>query len=182
MSRIGKVPISLPKGVEVLVKGSDVSIKGPKGDLFRKIDPSIKVEVKGETIAILPTAQVKPSEVDKRTRALWGLSRQLINNMVQGVSEGFQKTLVITGNGYKSSMLGKLLQLSLGYSHDILMAVPEGLEVKCEKNEIQISGRDKELVGLFAAKVRSHRPTEPYKGKGLEYKGVVIIKKVSKKK
>jgi len=182
MSRIGKIPVTIPTGVEVVIQGSDISVKGPKGSLSRKIDPSIKVEKKEDLLSILPTAAVKPSEVNKKTRALWGLSRQLINNMVKGVSEGFQKTLVITGNGYKTSMLGKLLQLSLGYSHDILMSVPEGLEVKCDKNEIQISGKDKELVGLFAAQVRSHRPTEPYKGKGLEYKGVVIIKKVSKKK
>jgi large subunit ribosomal protein L6 len=182
MSRIGKIPVAIPKGVEVLINGNDILVKGPKGSLNRKIDPSIKIEKRDELLAILPTAQIKPSQVDKRTRALWGLSRQLVNNMVKGVSEGFQKTIVITGNGYKSSMVGGLLQLSLGYSHDIMVAIPEGLEVKCEKNEIHISGRDKELVGLFAAQVRKHRPTEPYKGKGLEYKGVVIIKKVSKKK
>lgn len=182
MSRIGKVPVNIPSGIEVTIDTNILSVKGPKGHLLREFSDLIKLTQEDTSIRIRPRADVKPSQVTKDVRAIWGLSRQLVNNMIEGVSKGFAKNIVITGNGYKASIMSGMLQLSLGYSHDILMEIPNGIEVKCDKNIISISGNDKELVGLFASKVRSKRPTEPYKGKGLEYEGVVIIKKASKKK
>lgn len=182
MSRIGKVPVTLPSGVEVTIDANKLSVKGPKGQLLRDFSVLVKLSKEDNTILVKPAIDVKPSQVTKEVRAMWGLSRQLVNNMVEGVSKGFRKNIVITGNGYRASIVAGMLQLSLGYSHDILMEIPTGIEVKCEKNIISISGNDKELVGLFASQVRAKRPTEPYKGKGLEYEGVVIIKKASKKK
>jgi large subunit ribosomal protein L6 len=182
MSRIGKMPVNIPSGIEVTIDTNTLSVKGPKGHLSREFSNVITFIKEANSIAIKPTANVKPSEVTKDVRAIWGLSRQLVNNMIEGVSKGFAKNIIITGNGYKASIVSGMLQLSLGYSHDILMEIPSGIEIKCDKNIISISGINKELVGLFASKVRSKRPTEPYKGKGLEYEGVVIIKKASKKK
>jgi large subunit ribosomal protein L6 len=182
MSRIGKVPVSIPSGIEVIIDANLLVVKGPKGQLSREFSGLIKLAKEENAIAVKPAADVKPSQVTKEVRAIWGLSRQLVNNMVAGVSKGFSKNIVITGNGYKASMVADMLQLSLGYSHDILMEIPTGITIKCDKNIISISGNDKELVGLFASQVRAKRPTEPYKGKGLEYEGVVIIKKASKKK
>jgi large subunit ribosomal protein L6 len=182
MSRIGKVPVSVPSGVEVTIDANKLSVKGPKGQLSREFSGLVKLAKQENTIAVKPAMDVKPSQVTKEVRAMWGLSRQLVNNMVEGVSKGFSKNIVITGNGYRASIVAGMLQLSLGYSHDILMEIPTGIEVKCDKNIISISGNDKELVGLFSSQVRGKRPTEPYKGKGLEYEGVVIIKKASKKK
>lgn len=182
MSRIGKIPVSLPSGVEATVSANSLSVKGPKGVLSRDFSTLVKLSKEEDKIAVKPAVDVKPSQVTKEVRAIWGLSRQLVNNMVEGVSKGFSKNLVITGNGYRASMVAGMLQLSLGYSHDILMEIPSDITVKCDKNIISISGSDKELVGLFASQVRAKRPTEPYKGKGLEYEGVVIIKKASKKK
>lgn len=182
MSRIGKVPVSLPAGVEVKVNANNIAIKGPKGTLNRDFSDLVKVTLDNNSVVVAPAVAVKPSQTSKEVRAMWGLTRQLINNMVEGVSKGFSKSLVITGNGYKASMLNNMLQMSLGYSHDIVMAIPQGIEVKCDKNIITVSGNDKEQVGLLASQIRSKRPTEPYKGKGIEYEGVVIIKKASKKK
>lgn len=182
MSRIGKIPVSIPSGVEVKIDSNAFCVKGPKGSLSREFSPLLRISTEENKVNVSPAADVKPSQVTKQVRALWGLSRQLVSNMVEGVSKGFSKTLVMTGNGYKASVVSGMLQLALGYSHDIIMGIPSGLEVKCEKNTITISGNDKELVGLFASKVRAKRPTEPYKGKGLEYEGVVVIKKASKKK
>ena len=182
MSRIGKIPVNVPSGVEVTIHSSNFSVKGPKGTLSRDFSDLVKISKEENAVWIKPATEMKPSQVSKEVRAMWGLTRQLVNNMIEGVSKGFSKSLVITGSGYRASIVDGMLQLTLGYSHDILMAVPKGLEVKCDKNNIIISGNDKELVGLFASKVRSKRPTEPYKGKGIEYEGVVIIKKASKKK
>lgn len=182
MSRIGKIPVAIPTGVEVKIDATNISVKGPKGILSRTCSELVKISLENNTIAVVPAVAVKPSETTKEVRAIWGLTRQLVNNMVEGVSKGFAKSLVITGNGYKASMVSGMLQMSLGYSHDIVMAVPQGIEVKCDKNIINVSGSDKEQVGLFASQVRAKRPTEPYKGKGIEYEGVVIIKKASKKK
>ncbi len=182
MSRIGKVPVSVPSGVEVTIDANKLLVKGPKGQLSREFSGLVKLAKQDNDILVKPSIDVKPSQVTKEVRAMWGLSRQLVNNMVEGVSKGFGKNIIITGNGYRASIVAGMLQLSLGYSHDILMEIPTGIEVKCDKNIISISGNDKELVGLFASQVRAKRPTEPYKGKGLEYEGVVIIKKASKKK
>lgn len=182
MSRIGKTPIEIPSGVEVKVSGNEVRAKGPKGELSRSLNESMKVLIENNRLIITPSVDVKPSEVKKEDRAIWGLSRQLINNMVEGVYKGFSKSLVVTGSGYKVAIINGMLQMSLGFSHDIIMAVPKNIDVKCDKNVITISGHDKELVGLFASQIRSKRPTEPYKGKGIEYEGVVITKKASKKK
>jgi large subunit ribosomal protein L6 len=182
MSRIGKIPVSIPSGVEVKIDSNAFFVKGPKGSLEREFSSLLRISKEDNGVNVRPAADVKPSQVTKQVRALWGLSRQLVSNMIEGVSKGFSKTLIITGNGYRASVVGGMLQLALGYSHDIIMEIPSGLEVKCEKNTITIAGNDKELVGLFASKVRAKRPTEPYKGKGLEYEGVVVIKKASKKK
>jgi len=182
MSRIGKVPVNIPSGIEVAIDANTLSVKGPKGHLSREFSGLIKLIKEANTITVKPSADVKPSEVMKDVRAIWGLSRQLVNNMIEGVSKGFSKNIIINGNGYKASIISGMLQLSLGYSHDILIEIPSDIDVKCDKNIISISGSNKESVGLFASKVRSKRPTEPYKGKGLEYEGVVIIKKASKKK
>ena len=182
MSRIGKVPVNVPTGVEVTINANSLSVKGPKGLLSREFSNLIKLSMSEQNIFVMPAVDVKPSQTTKEVRAMWGLTRQLVNNMVQGVSRGFSKALVITGSGYKAGMVNGMLQMSLGYSHDIILAIPKDIEVKCDKNIVTISGYNKEQVGLVASQIRSKRPTEPYKGKGIEYEGVVIIKKASKKK
>jgi large subunit ribosomal protein L6 len=182
MSRIGKIPVTIPAGVEANINMNGLSVKGPKGVLSREFSKLIKLSRENDSILISPAVDVKPSETSKEVRAMWGLTRQLVNNMIEGVSKGFSKSLVITGSGYKAAINSGMLQMSLGYSHDIVIAIPKCLEVKCDKNIVTISGHDKEQVGLFASQVRAKRPTEPYKGKGIEYEGVVIIKKASKKK
>jgi large subunit ribosomal protein L6 len=182
MSRIGKVPVTIPSGVEAKVSANHLSVKGPKGVLSRDFSNLIKLSLDNNNIFVTPAVDVKPSETSKDVRAMWGLTRQLVQNMLEGVSKGFSKTLIITGSGYKAGIIGGMLQMSLGYSHDIVIAVPQSIDIKCDKNTVTVSGYDKEQVGLFAAQIRSKRPTEPYKGKGIEYEGVVIIKKASKKK
>ena len=170
--------------MEITINANNILVKGPQGVLSRDLSKLITLTLNDNNISVKPTSNVKASETTKIERAMWGLTRQLVKNMVEGVSKGFSKSLVITGNGYKASMIGsnKLLQMSLGYSHDIIMAIPGDIDVKCNKNIITISGCDKEKVGLIASRIRANRPTEPYKGKGLEYEGVIIIKKASKKK
>ena len=175
MSRIGKKPIEIPKGVTINLDGHLVKVKGPKGELFRTIHPSIKTEiVEGELIV------TRPNDL-KESRALHGLTRALIQNMVVGVTESYKKTLEIVGVGYKAELKGKNLLLNIGYSHPIYFVPPE--EIKLEvptPTQIIISGNDKELVGLVAAKIRSFRKPEPYKGKGIKYSDEHIIRKAGK--
>ena len=175
MSRIGKKPIVIPSGVTVDLKDQTLKVKGPKGELVLEIHPKVTVEHKDSEMIV----SVKHPDV-KSERALWGLFRALINNMVQGVTSGFTKILEINGVGYKAALTGKKLVLNLGYSHPIEMEVPAGLEAKVEKNTITITGSDRQSVGQFAAVIRSQREPEPYKGKGIKYQNEVIRRKAGK--
>ncbi len=175
MSRIGKKPVVIPTGVTVDVKENAVKVKGPKGELSLALHPKVKLE-KTETELLV---SVK-NENNKQERALWGLYRSLIANLVKGVTDGFSKILEINGVGYKAAVAGKKLTLNLGYSHPIDMEIPAGLEAKVEKNVVTITGIDKQAVGQFAAVIRSQRPPEPYKGKGIKYSDEVIRRKAGK--
>ena len=175
MSRIGKKPVVVPSGVTVDIKGSDLKVKGPKGELSLTLHPKVMLEKTDDGLIV----KVK-NELNKQERALWGLFRALINNMIVGVTQGFTKVLEINGVGYKAAVTGKKLVLNLGYSHPIEMEVPAGLEAKVEKNTITITGVDRQVVGQFAAVVREQRPPEPYKGKGIKYSDEVIRRKAGK--
>ena len=177
MSRIGKRPIPIPKGVEVKVEGNTVSVKGPKGVLKRTLPEGIDVEVGDGEI------RVKRPDDTRRSRAFHGLSRVLVNNMVVGVSEGFTKVLVVNGVGYRVDEKGKALVFHLGYSHPIEFPLPEGVSAKVERDKdlrVRLESHDKELLGLVAAKIRALRPPEPYKGKGIQYEDEEIIRKAGK--
>ena len=175
MSRIGKKPITIPEGVEIKIEDSEIRVKGPKGELKREIRPEIKVEIKEKEILVSPLKETK------KTKAFWGLTRALINNMVKGVIEGYEKKLQIEGVGYKARVEGEYLILEVGFSHPVKIKQPEGINFSVEKNIITVSGIDKELVGQVAAKIRKVRPPEPYKGKGIRYLGEQIRKKAGKK-
>ena len=177
MSRIGKKAVPVPAGVTVNVAGQQVSVKGPKGEL--------KLVLVDHVLAKLDNSEVKidPKDQSKMARSCWGLSRTLVSNMVKGVTTGFSKSLEITGVGYRAAVQGKVLQLNLGYSHDVNYAIPEGIEIKTPKpTEIVISGIDKQRVGQVAAEIRDFRGPEPYKGKGVKYAGEYIFRKEGKKK
>lgn len=179
MSRIGKLPISLPKGVTVTVKDSVVTVKGPKGELSQEINPNITVSV--EEAAIVVT---RPND-EKENRAMHGLYRALIHNMVVGVSEGYQKKLELVGVGYRVSNAGNLLEFALGYTHNIHMMLPPEIKVetKSERNQnplVILESCDKQLIGQVCAKIRSFRKPEPYKGKGIKFVGEVIRRKAGK--
>jgi len=174
MSRIGKVPVELPEKVEAKVDGLQVAIKGPKGNMNYTFPELVKIELKDKTIV------VTPFDDSKKCWSMWGTARTLINNMVVGVSAGWTRTLEFNGVGYKAVAKGKNLHLNLGYSHPIDYPLPDGVEVKVNKNQIVLTGVDKELVGFAAAKIRSFRPPEPYKGKGVKYLEETIIRKAGK--
>lgn len=174
MSRIGKMPVTIPEKVDVKIDGKMVTVKGAKGELSYEFTDMVEINNDGKEIV------VKPVNESKQARSLWGTTRTLINNMVVGVSEGFTKTLEFEGVGYKAAAKGDTLVLNLGYSHPIDYKLPEGITAKVTKNVIDISGSSKELVGFVAAKVRSFRPPEPYKGKGVRYQGEVILRKAGK--
>ena len=175
MSRIGKMPIAVPAGVTVdIAENNKVTVKGPKGELSRALAPEMEIKMDGDVITV-----TRPNDL-KRNRALHGLTRTLINNMIIGVTEGYKKTLEVNGVGYRASKQGKKLVLNLGYSHPVEMEDPEGLETKVEDNKIIVSGIDKEKVGQYAAEIRSTRAPEPYKGKGIKYDYEVIRRKVGK--
>jgi large subunit ribosomal protein L6 len=175
MSRIGKMPIAIPAGVDVTIEGNLVTVKGPKGTLSRNIHPNITVEKDGNEIKVS-----RPND-DKQNRSLHGLSRTLIANMVQGVNESFKKELEVNGVGYRVELKGKDLVLKVGYSHDVIITPPEGITVEVPApNKIVISGADKQKVGQFAANVREKRPPEPYKGKGIKYADEHIRRKEGK--
>lgn len=176
MSRIGNKHIDIPAGVEVKVEGNTISVKGPKGALNYTFNHEMMVEVEGTQI------NVKRPTDDKPHRALHGTTRALIHNMVVGVSEGFTKVLEINGVGYRAQMQGDTLVVSAGYSHTVPMKLPEGIKVVCPTpTEIQISGYDKQVVGEFAAEIRAIRKPEPYKGKGIRYRGEFVRRKEGKK-
>ncbi len=174
MSRIGKMPVGVPDKVEVKVNGSHVAVKGPNGQLEYTFTDSVNIVLKDKEVTVTPIDKTKKS------LSLWGTTRTLISNMVTGVSQGFTKSLEYTGVGYKAAVSGNTLTLSLGYSHPIEYALPAGVSAKVTKNVIDISGANKELVGFVAAKVRSFRPPEPYKGKGVKYIDEHIIRKAGK--
>lgn len=175
MSRIGKRPISLPAKVSVSIDGQSVSVKGPKGELSRSLPVQVTVEQEGETVL------VKRVDDSRVARARHGLSRTLVANMVEGVSNGFQKKLEIQGVGYRAQVKGKNLILNVGYSQPVEVVPPEGITFAVEANtNVTVSGIDKEIVGNIAAKVRDVRPPEPYKGKGIRYAGEYILRKAGK--
>lgn len=174
MSRIGKLPVEIPEKVQVTVADSVVKVKGPKGELQFAYPSLVTVEMEDKQIV------VKPSSQEKSSISMWGTARTLVNNMVTGVSVGFTKSLEFNGVGYKAAVNGNTITLNLGYSHPIDYPLPAGIEAKVEKNQIHISGCDKELVGFVAAKVRSFRPPEPYKGKGIKYVTETILRKAGK--
>jgi large subunit ribosomal protein L6 len=175
MSRIGKIPVKVPKGVKVSFAGEVMTVEGPKGKLTQKYHPIIKFEDRGEEIVV-----TRPNE-EKQTKAFHGLYRNLLNNMVTGVSTGFSRTLIVTGVGYKADVQGKLLVMSLGFSSDIYVGIPEGIAVAVEAGgKIVVSGIDKQKVGEFVSQVRKLRSPEPYKGKGIRYENEQIRRKVGK--
>ncbi len=175
MSRKGKLPISLPKGVEVKQEGIVLSVKGPKGTLTQKVLPMISIDVKGEEVVV----GLKKDE--KENAKYHGLYRTLVSNMVEGTTKGFEKSLEMIGVGYRAAVQGNMLDLQVGFSHPTKLPIPEGLKVEVQKNTtIVISGCDKALVGQFAADIRSVRPPEPYQGKGIRYKGEYVRKKAGK--
>ncbi|HEY7751431.1 MAG TPA: 50S ribosomal protein L6 [Ignavibacteriaceae bacterium] len=175
MSRIGKKPVVIPKGVTVSRENGTIKVKGPKGELSRKLHPNIKVEISGEEVI------VSRSDDSKYNKALHGLTRALIENMITGVDKTYGKSLEIVGVGYKAELKGKNILLNLGYSHPIYFVPPDGINIDVPApTQINISGIDKELVGLVAAKIRSLRKPEPYKGKGIKYSDERIIRKAGK--
>ena len=177
MSRIGKRPVPLPAGVTATTEGQILRVKGPKGQLELQMRDEIAYEIGDDGIV------VKPANDTKQARAFWGMQRTLVQNLVTGVSEGFTKVLEITGVGYRAQAQGRNLRLQLGYSHDVNFPVPEGVEVKTpDQNTVEISGIDKQKVGQVAAEIRRWRKPEPYKGKGIKYRGEYIFRKEGKKK
>ena len=178
MSRIGKKPIPMPSGVTASIESGMLTVKGPKGQLaMQMLDDLVKYEVADGEIRVTPLTDAQ------RNRAAWGMTRTNVQNLVTGVTEGFTKVLEITGVGYRAQAQGKNLRLQLGYSHDVNYPVPEGIDVKTpDQNTVEISGIDKEKVGQVAAEIRRWRKPEPYKGKGIKYRGEFIFRKEGKKK
>jgi large subunit ribosomal protein L6 len=177
MSRIGKKPVAIPGGVTATIDNGTLSVKGPKGTLTLGLSDLIDYKVEGSEIS------VKPANDTRQARAFWGMQRTLVSNLVEGVTAGFTKVLIIKGVGYRASAQGQMLKLQLGYSHDVDLPVPAGLDVKTpDQTTIEISGIDKQAVGQFAAEIRRWRKPEPYKGKGIAYKGEFIFRKEGKKR
>ena len=177
MSRIGKQPVAVPKNVTATIKGQQVDMKGPKGTLSFTCPPEVTVELADDAIS------VKPRNTDKRSKQMWGMSRTRVQNLVTGVTDGFTKKLEIQGVGYRAAVQGKVLKLSLGYSHDVDYAIPDGVEVKAPKpTEIEISGADAQIVGQVPPRSAIRRRPEPYKGKGVRYADEYIFRKEGKKK
>ncbi len=177
MSRIGKRPVEAPKGAEWTLEGKTVSCKGPKGTRSFTTTDDVELSLDGNTVTVTPVGDTK------RARQIWGMTRSQIANLVKGVTEGFKKELELKGVGYRAQVQGKTLKMALGYSHDVEFPIPEGIDIKCAKpTEIEVQGIDQQLVGETAAKIRKWRPPEPYKGKGIHYKGEYIFRKEGKKK
>jgi len=177
MSRIGKQPVAIPDGVTAEINGSELSVKGTKGALTMTLIEDISYKIEDGSIL------VKPANDTKRARAYWGMQRTFVANLIEGVSEGYTKVLEITGVGYRAQMQGKNLKLQLGFSHDVDYAIPEGIDIKTpDQTTIEISGIDKQKVGQVAAEIRAWRKPEPYKGKGIKYRGEYVFRKEGKKK
>jgi large subunit ribosomal protein L6 len=180
MSRIGRSPVSVPSGVTVEIAGQSVRVKGPKGELAFSCPPELALEKTAAGI------ELRPREETKRARAMWGMARTQVLNLVEGVTKGYQHTLEIHGVGFKAAMKGKEgLQLQIGFSHDVVHKIPPGVEVKvagAKQELLEISGIDKQKVGQLAAEIRASRPPEPYQGKGIRYRGEYILRKEGKKK
>ena len=177
MSRIGKRPVAIPNGVTADISEGTLNVKGPKGTLSMGLSELVSYKLEDGTISVTPANDGKPA------RSHWGMQRTLVSNLVEGVTQGFAKLLEITGVGYRAQAQGKKLKLQLGYSHDVNIAVPEGLEVKTpDQTTIEISGSDRQKVGQLAAEIRRWRKPEPYKGKGIKYRGEYIFRKEGKKK
>ncbi len=177
MSRVGKYPVAVPQGVTVTVTGKNVAVKGKLGELKIQTTDDVEASVTDGKV------WVKPKNETKRARSQWGTTRATINNMVKGVSVGYKKTLDITGVGFKAQAQGRKLNLSLGFSHDVVYSVPEGIEVKTPAPiQIEISGADRQKVGQVAAEIRAYKGPEPYKGKGIRYSDEFILRKEGKKK
>jgi large subunit ribosomal protein L6 len=175
VSRIGKKPIPISKGVKIHTSGQEIKVTGPKGELSATVHPDLKIEANGEEIVVKRQSDEKPQ------RALHGLWRALIQNMLTGVSEGYTRKLELVGVGYRAELKGKKLQMQLGYSHPILFQPPDGIKIETPtQTNIIVNGIDKQLVGQVAAKIRSFRPPEPYKGKGVKYEGEYIRRKAGK--
>jgi len=177
MSRIGKLPVAVPAGVTVTLSEASLTVKGPKGELSMDFVEDVTVSQGDEGI------QVQPRDESKRSRAMWGMQRALIANLVQGVTAGYEKDLELVGVGYRAQMQGTSLKLALGLSHDVVYTPPAGVTISCGKpTEVKIAGADKQKVGQVAAEIRRFRPPEPYKGKGIKYVGEYIRRKEGKKK
>jgi large subunit ribosomal protein L6 len=177
MSRIGKKPIAMPAGVSATTEGQTLTVKGPKGTLNLQMLEEVTYDIGDDAINIVPANDTK------RARSFWGMQRSMVQNLVTGVSEGFTKTLEITGVGYRAAMQGRNLRLQLGYSHDVNITVPEGVDIKTpDATTVEVSGIDRQKVGQVAAEIRRWRKPEPYKGKGIKYRGEFIFRKEGKKK
>ncbi|MGE0725881.1 MAG: 50S ribosomal protein L6 [Alphaproteobacteria bacterium] len=177
MSRVGKNPVMIPAGVDLQVAGQTVTAKGKLGQLSMRINPEVSIEIEAGK------AMVKPISDSQSARTQWGTARNRLNALVRGVSEGFSKALEINGVGYRAAVQGKVLQLQLGYSHDVMFPIPDDVKIVCERpTAINVSGADKQRVGEIAAKIRGYRPPEPYKGKGIKYASETVRRKEGKKK
>jgi len=177
MSRVGKSPVTVPAGVNVQLSGRTISAKGKLGELELALGDQVTVSIDGGRVSFAPVNE------SKQARMMWGTTRNLVRNMVAGVSQGFQKNLEISGVGYRAAVQGKTLQLQLGYSHEVIFPIPEDIAIKCDKpTAITITGRDKQRVGQVAAEIRGFRGPEPYKGKGIRYANEIILRKEGKKK
>lgn len=177
MSRIGKKPVVIPAGVTAAISDSEISVKGPKGTLAMPLIDDVNYTIEGQEI------RVQPANDSKRARAFWGMQRTMVSNLVDGVTTGFTKVLEISGVGYRASVQGTKLKLQLGFSHDVEYAIPEGITIKApDQTTVEISGADRQKVGQVAAEIRRWRKPEPYKGKGIKYRGEFIFRKEGKKK
>ncbi len=177
MSRIGKKAVAVPQGVEANLNGRDITVKGPKGELSMTFVSDVDVKIEDGNISLSPVGATK------RARSMWGMQRTLVSNLIEGVTNGYSKTLLLVGVGYRAAVKGKNVQLQLGYSHDIIYPIPEGIDVKCpDQTTIIISGINKQKVGQVAAEIREWRKPEPYKGKGVKYADEYIFRKEGKKK
>ena len=177
MSRVGKYPVAIPAGVQITVEGRRLSAKGKLGEASLQLSDEVEAKIEGAKLAIAPRSG------SRSARMMWGTTRALAANLVQGVSGGFSKTLEITGTGFRAAVQGKDLVLNLGFSHDVVYPVPAGIRVTCERpTTVKIEGVDKRLVGQVAAEIRAFRPPEPYKGKGVKYGTETILRKEGKKK
>lgn len=177
MSRIGKRPVAVPQGIEASLKDRDLTVKGPKGTLSMTFVNDVDVKLAEGNISVIPVGETK------RARSMWGMQRTLAANLIEGVSNGFSKTLLLVGVGYRAAIQGKQIKLQLGFSHDVMYQIPEGIDIKCpDQTTIIISGIDKQKVGQVAAEIRAWRKPEPYKGKGVKYADEYIFRKEGKKK